>query len=78
MVGYSVAMDLFYNGEVGTVVGPLRGPDAYFIARINAKVPPSSDPNVKDERVRELVRQDYVQSRFMDWASEVVSGADFQ
>jgi hypothetical protein len=73
LMGYSIGTYLFYDAEQGKVVGPLRGPEGYYIARVNNRLPARGTVDVKDERMRELVRQDYVTHRFMAWANEVLS-----
>jgi hypothetical protein len=61
--GFAVANELFYNAEVGKTVGPFRGPDAYYIARVNLRTPPYRTVNVDDSQQRELLVQDYVNWR---------------
>ncbi len=77
--GYSVASYLFYDAPEGEIVGPLRSPDAYFIARVTARTPARSEqPDISDSRVRDLVKQDYVNWRFLQWANEVVAKAKIE
>ena len=73
LMGYSVAAHLFYDAAPGTVVGPLRGPDAWYIARINSRIPVRANVDLTQERTKELARQDYVNWRFLKWANEVVA-----
>ncbi len=73
--GYALGNWLFYDAEVGKVHGPLRGPDAWYIARINSRTPARSGVSVQDARTRELVKQDYVTTRFLQWANEVMAKA---
>lgn len=73
LMGYSIGTFLFYDAEEGKVVGPLRSPEAYYIARVNKRLPARSTVDVKNERMRELVKQDYVTQRFMAWANGVLS-----
>ena len=72
LMGYSVASHLFYDAAPGTVVGPLRGPDAWYVARVNSRVPVRANVNLSEERTKELARQDYVNWRFLKWSNEVV------
>ncbi len=76
--GYSVGTQLFYDSEVGKVHGPLRGPDGFFVARVNSRTPARNKVNVAEERTKELVRQDYVSHRFLVWANEVTKTAKIQ
>lgn len=75
--GFSLAEFLFFEGEVGKTIGPLAGPDGWFIARINTRTPPRRKIDVKVERERELVREDYITYRFLQWAGEVIAKAKF-
>lgn len=73
--GYSISHYLFYDAEVGKTVGPLPGPDGYYIARVNARTPARRRIDVNIERERELVREDYVNYRFLEWAKGVLAKA---
>ncbi len=76
--GFSVGHFLFFDAEPRKIHGPLRGPEGYFIAKVNARVPPRGAVSIQNERTRELVRQDYVNHRFRMWADEVVAKAKVQ
>ncbi|MBK8974560.1 MAG: hypothetical protein IPM29_01405 [Planctomycetes bacterium] len=76
LLGYSVGSYLYYDAQPGSVVGPLRSTDAYYIVRVNSRTPARTRVSVADERTRELVRQDYVSHRFLDWANEVMARAE--
>ncbi len=78
LMGFSVASHLFYDAKPGTVAGPLRGPDAYYIARINSRVPVRANVDLSQERTKELARQDYVNWRFLKWSNEVVARTTIQ
>lgn len=71
--GYSVASYLFFDAEVGKTVGPIEGPDSWYIVRVNARTPSRKRMDVSNERERELVREDYLNHRFMEWANEVIA-----
>ncbi|HLQ38515.1 MAG TPA: peptidylprolyl isomerase [Planctomycetota bacterium] len=73
--GYSVSSYLFYDAEVGKTIGPIPGPDGWYIARVNSRTPARRKIDVKQERERELVREDYINTRFMQWAGEVIARA---
>lgn len=76
--GYSLGNRLFYDVQPGEVIGPVRGTDAWFIARVNSRTPPRQQVSIADERTRELVKQDYVNHRFLEWANEVIDRAKFE
>ncbi len=71
--GFSLSSFLFYEAEVGKAYGPLLGPDGYYIARVNSRSPAQRKLDVKVQRERELVTEDYLNHRFMQWANEVIS-----
>jgi parvulin-like peptidyl-prolyl isomerase len=73
--GTSVATFLFFDAEVGKAIGPIKGTDAWYIARVNSRTPPKKRMDVKNERDRELVLEDYRSHRFMQWANEVIQKA---
>lgn len=75
LMGYSAGAYLFYEAEPGTITSPLRGPDGYYIARVNARSPAHGAATVDNPRTRELIKQDYVTQRFMSWANEVLAKA---
>jgi hypothetical protein len=72
LMGYSVSNYLYYDAEVGRVFGPLKGPEGYYIARINSRTPAHSTVSVAEERTRELVKQDYASYRFLQWSNEIL------
>ena len=78
LLGYSVGSYLFYDAAPGTVVGPVRGPDSWFVARINSRVPVRQAVNLSEDRTKELARQDYVNWRFLQWANGVIAESKFE
>ena len=75
--GFSLAEFLFFDAEVGKTIGPIAGPDGWFIARVNTRTPARRKIDVKVERERELVREDFITFRFLQWAREVIAKAKF-
>jgi hypothetical protein len=69
--GYSVGEILFFDAKVNSVVGPLRGQDAYYIAKIVDRSPATGSMSIEDKNQRDLIKQDYVSHRFVAWANEV-------
>lgn len=76
--GFSIAEHLFFDAEVGKTVGPIQGPESWMIARVNSRTPARRKISVKIERERELVREDYITYRFLQWANEVIGKAKFE
>lgn len=70
------AARLLFAGAAGEWLGPLRGTDGYWVARVTGRE--GGRPVAKeamDERRRELVRQIHVERRFQEWATEVLGRA---
>ena len=76
--GFSLGDYLFYEAPVGKVVGPLEGPDGYFLARVSNRLPARQKPNISQPRTRELVEQDFVNRRFLEWANEVMARTEIR
>lgn len=76
--GTSIADFLFFEAEVGKTIGPIQSPDGWVIARVNSRTPARRQIDVKVERERELVKEDYVTCRFFEWAAEVIGKAKFE
>jgi hypothetical protein len=76
--GFSLAEFLFFEAEVGKTLGPIAGADGWFIVRVNTRTPARRKIDVKIERERELVREDYITTRFLKWAGEIVAKAKFE
>jgi hypothetical protein len=76
--GFAVADYMFFEAEIGKTIGPIAGPEAWLICRVNGRTPPRRNINVKVERERELVTEDYITTRFLEWANEVIAKAKFE
>ena len=76
--GFSIGYFLFFEAEPKQIYGPMRGPEGYYISRVNARVPARGAVSIAAERTRELVRQDYITHRFRMWAADVVNKAQVQ
>lgn len=75
--GYSISRHLFFDAAVATTVGPLAGPDGWFLARVNARAPTPRKVDLQDDHVRALVREDCIRQRFFDWANGVIARSRF-
>ncbi|MFQ5504275.1 MAG: hypothetical protein ACE5F1_05675 [Planctomycetota bacterium] len=71
--GFSVGETLFYDVEKGNIAGPLRGQDAYYIGHVVERIPPVGSSDLKDKNQRDLVKQDYLSHRFIQWSNEIAS-----
>ncbi|MFK7740000.1 MAG: hypothetical protein AB8H80_06715 [Planctomycetota bacterium] len=76
--GFSIAEHLFFNAEVGKTIGPIQGPESWLICRVNSRAPARRRIDVKVERERELVREDYITYRFLEWANGVIGKSSFE
>ncbi len=76
--GFSLAEFLFFEAEVGKTIGPIAGADGWFIARVNSRSPARRKIDVKIEREKELVREDFITCRFFEWANGVIGRAKFE
>ncbi len=73
--GFSMAYFLYNDAEVGKTYGPLKSAKAWYVARINSRVPVQGVPEMAQESQRNLVKQDYVVHRFHRWANELIAKA---
>jgi hypothetical protein len=71
--GYSVASILLNETKEGQVIGPLRCNDGYVIAKLVSRIPPGGNVSVDDPKSRDLIKQDYITSRFLKWASDMAA-----
>jgi hypothetical protein len=71
--GYSIAQILLNETQEGQVIGPVRANEGYIIAKLVSRVPPGGVVSVEDEKTRELIKQDYISTRFLKWAGEVAA-----
>lgn len=76
--GFAISDHLFFDAEVGKTIGPVASPEAWLICRVNSRTPPRRQINVKVERERELVREDFITSRFLEWAATVIAKSKFE
>ncbi len=71
--GYSISEHMFFRAPVGHVVGPLRGPRGYYLARTVARTPGARLSNLTEDRQIALVREDYVNHAFLRFVNEVLA-----
>lgn len=76
--GYSMSSFLFFDAEVGKTYGPIQGPDGHYLVRVNSRTPAQRKLDVSVPRERELVSEDYMNHRFMEWANGVISSAKIE
>ena len=76
--GFSIAEHLFFDAEVGKTFGPIQAPESWLICRVNSRTAPRRKISVKVDRERELVREDFITYRFLEWANGVIEKAKFE
>ena len=75
LTGFSLGYYVFYTADVGTVLGPVKGTEAWYLVRVNSRAPAKKPVSVKDQRTRDLVKQDYLVHRFLEWSRQVLDKA---
>jgi hypothetical protein len=78
LTGFSLGYFLYYDAKPGEVIGPVMGTDAWYIVRVNAQGPARQEVSVKEERTRDLVKQDFLTHKFLQWSKEVVAKAEIK
>lgn len=76
--GFSLAEFLFFEAAVGKTIGPIASADGWFIARVNTRTPARRKIDVTNSRERDLVKEDYVTTRFFQWAAGVIARTKFE
>lgn len=70
--GYSVGDIIFHEMEKSEVAGPILGPYGYYIVKVMGRQPGFKALEITDPSKRELVAQDYLNKRFLDWSNTVL------
>ncbi len=73
IAGYAIAEEIFFHVPAGAVAGPFKGRDGYYIVKVTGKQQPVTQVNLGDKNMRDLVKQDYLSHRFLQWANQVAS-----
>ena len=68
--GTSLTDTIFFDSEVGIPTQPMKGPHGWYIALVKSRTAPVTRINIQPEGHRNLVEQDYVSTRFNDFAQE--------
>lgn len=76
--GYSLSEELFFHANIGEIVGPVRGAQGYYIARVLSRSPGTKTMDLNDDKQRDLASQDYVNHAFQRFANEAVSKAKIE
>jgi hypothetical protein len=65
----------WFAAKEGELVGPTRGTEAVYVARVHRRVEQDTKVDVRDARVRELLTQVLREERFRAWVDEVLARA---
>ena len=75
LYGDSVTDRAFFGQEIGTVIGPFKGPVGYYLTRVVKRTPPTRPLNVNNEKHLELLRDDYIRYALIEYAEESLKQA---
>jgi hypothetical protein len=78
IVGSSITDEIFFNLEAGQVGGPYEGPFGYYIVRVLSQGAPTGARSLGDASFRDMVRQDYVATRFMGYGRQLSEAVEPQ
>ena len=76
VTGSSITDYVFSEQAENTVAGPFRGPQGYYITRVQRRTPPTRPLNLGDPKHVDLLRDDYVRTSFVTYAKEARLAAD--
>jgi hypothetical protein len=76
VTGASITDYVFSDQAENTVAGPFRGPQGYYITRVQRRTPPTRPLNLGDPKHVDLLRDDYVRTSFITYAEEARKAAE--
>jgi hypothetical protein len=74
--GRSITDYVFFEQPEGTVAGPFKGPQGYYITRVLRHIPPTRSLNLGEPKHMDLLKQDWLRWSFIQYAKEAVAQAD--
>jgi hypothetical protein len=74
--GYSIADEIYYHQNVGSIDGPFKGVHGYYITRVDSRTGSKKPILLSDENMRTMVREDYVMQHFVVFAQECLMNAE--
>lgn len=78
VTGRSITDYTFFDQTEGTVAGPFRGPQGYYITRVLRRTPPNRSLNLSEPKHLDLLREDWLRWKFIQYTSEAVKMADIK
>ena len=76
VTGNSITDYVFFEQAEGTVAGPFKGPQGYYITRLLRRMPPTRSLNLGEPKHLDLLKQDWLRASFIQYAKESVKQAD--
>jgi hypothetical protein len=76
VTGNSITDYIFFDQAEGSVAGPFKGPQGYYITRVLRHIPPTRSLNLGEARHLDLLRQDWLRVQFMKYSRDAVAQAD--
>lgn len=72
----SIADVIFFEMDPGTVAGPFKGPDGYYIPYLKRRRPPSNPLDLGNERHKGVLQEQYARRTFIDFAHQALAEAE--
>jgi hypothetical protein len=66
---------MFFDQAEGTIAGPFRGPQGWYLTRVNKRTGPSRPLNLSEPKHVQLLKDDYLRASFIDYSKEAVAQA---
>ncbi|MFT7486595.1 MAG: hypothetical protein ACI9F9_002450, partial [Candidatus Paceibacteria bacterium] len=60
--------EVFFRLTAGSVAGPIRGPDGWYLVKVMKRLPTQRPLNVNDEKHLEILQEDWVRISFIEYA----------
>lgn len=76
VTGNSITDYAFFDQAEGAIAGPFKGPQGYYLTRVQHRTPPTRPLNLGDPKHVDLLKDDYLRVAFVDYAKEAVKKAD--
>ncbi len=73
---FAVVDTMFFDMEPGTVAGPFRGPQGYYIIYLKARSAPTNPLNLQTENHKAMLREDWLRKSFQAYCHEALGAAE--
>jgi hypothetical protein len=75
VTGTSITDTVFFDQAEGSVAGPFKGPQGYYLTRVMRRSPPTRPLNLSEPKHVDLLREDYLRTAFIQYSKEAVAKA---